>query len=304
VTEGQVADSSPPGELGRLLSSAAAFVAPLSLITALLFYFGYASARAQYDYFGVDVDTIGLSTQDYVMRSPQPLLAPLLVLALLGVSLAVLHGRIRARLQAALANPTAASQRWLTWFGRAVRMTELTGRIALAAGVALLFSYPYLREWVPYPLVTALLTALGAALAAYGSILRAAHGHGTPPGRAAVLSICIVLAASVFWATATLAEWSGRGSARYSAVHLDRLPSVILDTKERLYLTSPGVVERALPPTPGQTFRFRYRRLRLLVQGRDRLFLVPETWSASNSTIVVPMDGSVRVQFQFRNRPP
>jgi len=34
------------------------------------------------------------------------------------------------------------------------------------------------------------------------------------------------------------------------------------------------------------------------------MFLVPETWNASNSTVVVPLDGSVRVQFQFQNDPP
>ena len=51
----------------------------MTLVSALLFYFGYVSARSQYEYFGIDVDTIGLSTQDYVMRSPQPLLVPLLV---------------------------------------------------------------------------------------------------------------------------------------------------------------------------------------------------------------------------------
>jgi hypothetical protein len=64
----------------RWVSLAAGIVAPVTLSTALLFYFGYVSARSQYEYFGIDVDTIGLSTQDYVMRSPQPLLVPLLVL--------------------------------------------------------------------------------------------------------------------------------------------------------------------------------------------------------------------------------
>jgi hypothetical protein len=45
-------------------------------VKALPFYFGYVSARAQYAYFGVDVDVLGLGTRDYVMRSPQGLLVP------------------------------------------------------------------------------------------------------------------------------------------------------------------------------------------------------------------------------------
>lgn len=54
------------------LSIGGRIIAPTTALTTLLFYFGYVSSRAQYDYFGVDVDTVGLTTQDYVMRSPQP----------------------------------------------------------------------------------------------------------------------------------------------------------------------------------------------------------------------------------------
>ena len=81
-------DEKPTGaQFERWLNLLGSVVAPATLIGALLFYFGYVSSRAQYDYFGVDIDSVGLSTQDYVMRSPQPLLVPLLVLALLGAAL-------------------------------------------------------------------------------------------------------------------------------------------------------------------------------------------------------------------------
>ena len=83
-----------------------------------------------------------------------------------------------------------------------------------------------------------------------------------------------------------------------------RFPSVILDTKERLHLTSPGIEEKVIPPDAGQTFLYRYRNLRLLIQGGDLLFLIPPTWTPSNSTLVVPMDDSVRLQFRFQNSPP
>ena len=67
----------------RVYSFAGNIVAPATALSTLLFYFGYVSTRAQYLYFGLDVDTIGLSTQAFVMRSPQPLLVPVLVLFLL-----------------------------------------------------------------------------------------------------------------------------------------------------------------------------------------------------------------------------
>src|SRR3954464_12990608 len=99
-----MADEEAPAEAGRvekLISWAAAALAPLPVLTAVLFYFGYVSSRAQYEYFGVDVDTIGLSTQDYVMRSPQPLLVPLLVLTILAMLAMLAHAAISRRVFAA-----------------------------------------------------------------------------------------------------------------------------------------------------------------------------------------------------------
>jgi hypothetical protein len=117
--------------------------------------------------------------------------------------------------------------------------------------------------------------------------------------------IYVLIAASIFWATATVAQWSGRGLAQYAVAHVDELPSVILDTKERLFLRDPGIEETQLPPSQGQVFHYRYRGLRLLIEGQNRMFLVPGgAWSASDATLIVPLDGSVRVQFQFQFQPP
>jgi hypothetical protein len=122
----------------------------------------------------------------------------------------------------------------------------------------------------------------------------------------ATVLVWVAVAAALFWATATIAGWSGRGLAKEQARELDRLPSVILDTREPLFL-APGmdVVETRLEPAAdGQVYRYRYWHLRLLVEGKDVMFLVPNTWRAGNTTLLVPVDGSVRVRFQFRNDPP
>jgi len=327
-----VADDRSSGQVERWVSFGATIIAPATVLSAVLFYFGYVSARAQYEYFGVDVDTIGLSTRDYVMRSPQPLLVPLLVLTLIAVGAVMVHIAIRERIAEAVV-PSEES------VSRVARLRQLTGRAmtlglaVLSAGIVVLFAYPVIREWALYNLVTPLLIAIGAAIVAYSShvlSLLAASGSATVSPRrseavrnasstillrrSAVLLTSVVVAASTFWATATVAQWSGRGLAHYNARHLDRYPSVILDTKERLYLTdgcrrstdsdAACIDESKLPTAPGQEYKYRYRHLRLLIQGHDRMFLVPDVWSASDSTLIVPLDGSVRVQFQFRNETP
>ena len=92
------------------------------------------------------------------------------------------------------------------------------------------------------------------------------------------------------------------GAARRRDAHRPAptwLAPVILDTRERLFLADGTVEETALSVEEGDRFRDRDRGLRLLILGSDRLFLVPDAWSASDSTLVVPLDDSVRVQFRF-----
>lgn len=299
-----MADESKSSQFERYLSLGASVVAPITIISALLFYFGYVSSRAQYAYFGIDVDTIGLSTQDYVMRSPQPLLVPLLVLVMIAVALVALH-------------------LWVTaWLGRArperarivTHRALYIGLVILAAGITLIILYPVLADWPYYNLVTPIIVAVGAGVVAYSWRLVSRlppqpDALPSPAGspalrRMGLVLLCVLVAATLFWSTATIAQWSGRGLARQDARHLDDLPRVILDTKERLYISDPFIKETALPASEGQTFRYRYRNLRLLIQGKDRMFLVPDAWSASDSTLVVPLDDSVRVRFQFQNDPP
>jgi hypothetical protein len=34
------------------------------------------------------------------------------------------------------------------------------------------------------------------------------------------------------------------------------------------------------------------------------MFLIPNAWDNHNTTLVLPLDGSIRLQFQFRNLEP
>jgi hypothetical protein len=115
--------------------------------------------------------------------------------------------------------------------------------------------------------------------------------------------LVLVVVATVFWATATLAQWSGTGRAKALARDLTSLPAVVVDLPERLVAGDDTVSETALPTEEGQAYRYRYRGLRLLAEGDGRLFLVPERWSPSGSTFVVDV-GEARVRFRFVDDPP
>ncbi|MDX6264845.1 MAG: hypothetical protein QOH84_6533 [Kribbellaceae bacterium] len=271
-------------QVERWVTFATRIVAPVTLISGLLFYFGYVSARAQYEYFGIDVDTIGLRTQDYVMRSPQPLLVPLLGITLLAVAGLLLHNAIQ---------PTATT----------IRRAKIIAIALLLLGVLGLIGYPLLGHLPYYALVVPAVIGLAAATLGYLSYFDR-KAAGLTPQYVLLGLLAVVTTTCAFWATATTAQYSGRGLAKSDARNLRQFPVVILDTKERLQLRSPGIEETSLRTGTEQSFNYRYRGLRLLVVGQNRLFLVPQQWNAANTTFVVPLDSSIRVQFQFQNDPP
>ncbi len=290
-----VAEEAPTG-LGfeKWLSFLSTFIAPATLITGLLFYFGYVSSRAFFLYFGVDVDVLGLSNQQFVIRSPGALFIPVMVLLLLAAAVLVAHRMLRRR----LAVSVEARRRVTTVLAAA-------GVLLLIVGLALAFGYAFLATWPFYGFATAACLAVGAGLAAYA----ASSAH--PPRDAArarplVVLLVAVMVAGTFWATATVAEWWGRGQARTQAADLSTLPAVVLDTRERLAPGNPAITvielekerDAAGEPIAGQ-FAYRYHGLRLLVRGEDRLFLVPDRWSPNASTLVVPLSDDIRVRFRF-----
>lgn len=287
------ADVAAPG-LGfeKWMGFLSSFVAPLTLVTALLFYFGYVSTREFFRYFGIDVDLIGLSTQEFVMRSPGALFIPVMVLTLLAAAAIIGHRALRRWLRAR----EHGTQR------RVVAVFAWTGIALILAGLVLAFLWPFLAGYGQ--LLTPLLLAIGAGLAAYSAAtVRALDGGAT--GRGVVVLLVLVMVAGTFWSTATIAQWWGLGQARALAADLTALPAVVLDTSERLYPGNDAIAFQELGDVASpddqanaETFAYRYFGLRLLAQGDGRLYLVPDAWSADASTIVVPYD-EVRVRFRF-----
>src|SRR3954451_19165676 len=135
--------SEPRSTWQRWYTVATTFVAPATFITALLFYFGYVSSRAQYAYFGVDVDTIGLSTRDFVMRSPQALLVPVLLLTVIGALLLTVARALTRH------PPTEPGVSWMQRVGWAV----------VVLGALMVLGYRWLGGWAPYGMVTPLVLA-------------------------------------------------------------------------------------------------------------------------------------------------
>jgi hypothetical protein len=277
-------------------------IAPTTLVTSLLYYFGWTSAKAQFSYFAVDQPALRLSTTDYVLRSVNPMAWPLITLALVSVFALLGHALV---MHVASAGPTHPP----LWLPLTI---AAAGFVAFAQGLfGGLPDPPVLRAYGF--LLPPLYLAVGIALVAYGlylgrRFLLAASQRdllGEVPAWVVqamlVLTVFLVLV-FVFAAIARYADAYGRTVAQRTARELEKQTSVTIYSKERLFIQAPGVQESQLRGADA-AYKYRYSGLRLLAWSNDRYFLLPDGWSsAAQVTIIVPDSDTLRVEFTHGTR--
>jgi len=287
-------DRTPMG-LERAVQLATAIVAPTTVLTALLFYYGWVRTNALFQYFGVDATVLGFTTQDYLLRSSEALYVPFGMLLVVGLAGLWLHG---------------STTRWLA--ARRLPMLRATAVVLGVVGLAL-FARGVAGVAIPQLsrddfLVTPVCLGLGAVVGAYGRwlwlrqrALEANDDDPVPPrwhGVVSLVLVALLVVLSMFWATSNYARAYGRGRAVAYARQLAVRPGVVIYSADRLFLHGPGVRELALPPEQHSSYRYRYRGLRLLTESSGRLFLLPEGWTRTDgAAIVLANSDKVRVEF-------
>ncbi|WP_141704167.1 hypothetical protein [Planobispora rosea] len=281
---------------------------PTTIITVVLIWCGYVATWQRFRYFGVYLELADLPNQDLIFYGVETVypIAAILLLAVFAVLL--LHLGVRTLLASPLRRTTSA----LVW------VLTLTGAAVMVRGLVGLFVPEVPRAEVPG--TTPLSLALGAPLLAYVLWLRrefAARGGGAASASASAsaetpavsppptVELGIRLAAAgvgvvgLFWSANTFAAEAGLARGYEDALELSRRPEVVLYAKEPLPDVPPITDYTDLGEEV--THRHRYRGFRLLLESRDRLFLVPLTWrpgdrSATVSTFVISYGSNVRLQ--------
>jgi hypothetical protein len=275
-------------QLFRLLGTV---VAPTTLLTSLLFYFGWAHAYYFYDYFGINSTLLGLTTRDYVQRAADGLFIPMMVVACAGLLALWAHSLLRARL-AEGPHP---------WLLRLVIGIAAVGLVLTVGGFWSIFAATPLRRRL-YGTAAPLSLALGVLLVVYAvhqwrSLGVGRRTAGPPWGRVAEWGAVFVLVGlSLFWAAGNYSVAVGRQRAREMVLELPGEPGVVLFSERSLSLIAPGVREvRCRDPQAG--YRFRYDGLKLLPQSGDQYLLLPATWSRRNGVaILIPRNDSLRLE--------
>jgi hypothetical protein len=286
-----------PSGLPQLVNLLGTIVAPTTLLTSLLFYFGWSHAYYFYDYFGVNSTLLDLSTRDYVQKAVDGLFVPLLVLAGAGLLALWAYSLLRARL-------ALGPQRHAR---RLVAGLAAVGLVLATGGFWSVFAATTLRRYL-YGTAAPLSLAVGVLLlvSAFHLWRSLATGRRTPgpgPGRGPTLgtvaewaAVFVLVGLSLFWAANNYSVAVGRQRARQMVLQLPREPGVVLISERRLNLAAPGVRElRCKDPQAG--YRFRYDGLKLLPQSGDQYLLLPETWSRSSGVaILIPRNDSLRLE--------
>jgi hypothetical protein len=258
----------------RVATGVAAIVAPVTLLTSIALYFGWARVVAFDDYFGLQPSIVGYSNQDYVLNSLGPLFKPVAIGLFLLMLFAIAHTLIkhshaggesprRLRVIADVAFWTGLP---ITAFGAIVTFTDvsvskLTGTLLLATGPILL---------------------------AYGIGLSRRLSGKPPLSAAAYALVGLFAAVCLFWSAGIYAADTGRADAADLAHHLDRLPAVTIASDSDLGIPPASGVQTTAGAKP-----FVYSGLRLLVGKTGTLFLLPDAWRSGgrSSLLVVPAAG-------------
>lgn len=275
--------------LARAVELTAAIVAPTTLLTALLFFFGWSHAYWYCHYFGVNSTVLGFTTADYLIRSPDGLFVPLTVGAV-GVLLAIAaHRRLAA------SDPGSRRTRTLARCGTVV------GGVLTALGIANALGLKILN----YPPLPALSLAVGAPVLLYSTRLlrrfRDSKGQGDRdrPGVqvAEWAGVFILVGLALFWAVVDYSAAVGTNRARATVSQLPTQPSVVLYSARSLGIQGPGVRELQCSD-PESTYRVRYTGLKLVLQSGNQYFMLPSGWTPGNGTaLVLPRSDTLRLEF-------
>jgi hypothetical protein len=284
------------GNLKPILETIAGVLAPITVITGLLYYFGWVRTAAIFSHFGVDQRILAYSVDDYLLRSAGVAFRPL-AFVLIGVATlaAVWYG-----LEYVANRPSRVRPAALLLF------TVATG--LLGYGISVLFGLLQVRK----PLWAAIALALGVMTAelAFSFLARldvspstgTALALGTrPTNRAAVARRRLLTGASLvlalFWSTAIYAQLSGERLAAAWARDPRVRPSATILSEKDLKLDGRGIVVTRLSSV-GEGFEYRYEGFRLLIYSNSRWFLYPDNWNSDPlATVIVLRDEpSVRVE--------
>ncbi|MBT2211394.1 hypothetical protein [Actinomadura sp. NEAU-AAG7] len=288
----QEAPEPPPEQEGvgpGVLRWLAGLIANVTVLTALLVYFGWQRNYVMADRVGIEESVLGQSVRDYLLRSVRPALVLLLLVAVCGLVWLqvdrVLAPRVRDRGTRDRLVRRALGFLSVSWLALplAVYALGFTAR-ALALDGGREFAY------VAWPLSI----GAGLLLTFYGTQLRGTSPADKEPLLRAFVAVAVVV--MLFWGTSNYATLQGNALADKLITGIHRQNEVTVYSPKRLFLAAPGVTETELPGK-NAAYGYRYGGLRLLAHAGGHYFLVSDSWAPGGAVMVLSEKDNLRLEF-------
>lgn len=269
----------------RLISTV---LAPTTVLTGLLFFFGRQHANWLLAYFGVPLSTMGLTVQDYLVRSADGLFTPVAVVMAAMLTMLWLHRFLHARL---------TEQGW----NRLLRiLTPVTVLFGLAGLVVAFVGIVAPQTFATSYSVPGASLSLGVTSLLCTSRLTSSRASRPLPGAIAVTEWVVsfvLVSVGLFWAVADYSASVGIGRAMEIEAALTSPPETVLYSPKSLSLHAPGVRETVCR-TPDAAYRYRYTGLKFVLQSGGQYLLLPRQWTRTDGiAIVLPRTDSLRLEF-------
>lgn len=288
------------GALSKVLKAVGSIVAPSTLLTALMFYFGLMYAAGYFQYLGVSLLVLDLPTQQYLILSADSSVVPLTYAACAALVALWLYqlpvhswsARVRRTLHRVVLPLAAVLGLGLVvlaladaTFGLSMFAAVVVGRgLSLSTGVLLLAYTARMRRMLttrPAPAPRRVPEALVAAK--WGGAF-------------------ILVSVGLFWAVGSYAVKAGWTEARAYVHDIATVPNVALYSEKSLGLQGPGVREVACR-APDSAYKFRYEGLKLVPQSGPQYVFLPAGWTETNgAAMLLPRSDTQRLEFSSRRR--
>jgi hypothetical protein len=284
----------------------------LTLVTAVMFYFGWRRADVQASAMSIDVSLFGFSTQDYVLRSISSLYLPLLGVFALILGWLWLHSLVVHMFRTGFLKSTKRRNAVIGWSTSiaAAGIAVALWCLLFTAATALPPPRPAVMNWLAHQLVghqwVVPLTLITATLVAayawwiYRRIQPAPVVEDRPLWQTLLPAVLVVgiVVLSASWLLEEYATIMGHRHALQISSAVNELARAVVISPTPLGLDAAGVEEHRIVGPEGSDVRYRITGLRLLARSGGKVLLVHDGWAPGNGTVIVLPD-SDQLSWQF-----
>jgi hypothetical protein len=269
-------------------------LANTTLLTALLYFFGFVETQVLFNYFRVHYTLLGQTPDEIFARGADGVLLPLA-----GAAGAILLFLVLARfLQIRLTTPS-----WSKLLRVCTPIAAVLGMASLGTTALIALDPEPFRD---YPGVPGVGFALGVLMILFAwRQWTSQKSDGTKSSVVELVAGYALVSIGLFWA---VGDYSGAVGVRRgfeTASQFPTRPAATVYSAESLNLTAGGVTEVRCA-NPEATYKYRYTGLKLLLQSGGQYVFVPSNWRASTGVaFVIPKTDKLRLEFgPARSVPP